>query len=308
MNWEAFRGKRVFLTGGSGFIGKWLIKRFMEKNHELHLKAELDILIRRESDARFWCEIRDIYDFDAADFLVEYGECSNFELKKSYDYFIHAAVPRGDMREWTDMHFEAGVADMAHVLSQAKKAGVKRFLFLSSGLVETDIEFSDPRYMYYVTKLAQEHLCGFFSKEMPSQIARIYSVLGYGMDPHYAATQFIQKALTNRGLEVEADIDILRNYIYIEDLVDQLWAITAGAEPPKNGPFECCGDEPISLWALATGIADYFKIKLTFTNERQKSAEHYVLSKPTLPVQTDFKTAIAKTCEMYQRHHDQSLL
>jgi UDP-glucuronate decarboxylase len=303
VNWEAFRGKRVFLTGGSGFIGKWLIKRFIEKNQELNLDAQLYVLVRFESLHKLLMGLKEICPHSYSNTLIPIlGDCVSFETAGPYDFFIHGAIPRGDMREWTDTHFETGVGDMAHVLSQAKKAGVKRFLFLSSGLVDTDIQPGDPRYLYYVTKLAQENLCTFFQKEMPAYIARIYSVLGYGMDSHYAAYQFIQQAIENREVTYTGTHPPKRSYVYVEHLADSIWNLLVMEKPPLRTHLL---GQNIHLDVLASKIAAHFKVPFKTIDGPMVHDRYTLKHSSSYP---GFEDAIAKTCEMYQRHYDQSLL
>ena len=44
--WESFRGKSIFLTGGTGFFGKWLLESFLYVNEKLALNATITILTR----------------------------------------------------------------------------------------------------------------------------------------------------------------------------------------------------------------------------------------------------------------------
>ena len=44
--WKSLRGERIFLTGGTGFIGKWLIESFMHANKRFHLGASMHVLSR----------------------------------------------------------------------------------------------------------------------------------------------------------------------------------------------------------------------------------------------------------------------
>src|SRR4051812_18060877 len=45
-DWARLRGARIFLTGGSGFVGCWLLETFLHANDRLNLDASIVVLTR----------------------------------------------------------------------------------------------------------------------------------------------------------------------------------------------------------------------------------------------------------------------
>ena len=44
--WDRLRGQRLLITGGTGFIGKWLLASFLLANRKLKLSAKVVVLSR----------------------------------------------------------------------------------------------------------------------------------------------------------------------------------------------------------------------------------------------------------------------
>src|SRR5260221_10953226 len=45
-NWPKLAGKRIFMTGGTGFIGRWMLSALADANQRHGLGVEIDVLTR----------------------------------------------------------------------------------------------------------------------------------------------------------------------------------------------------------------------------------------------------------------------
>src|ERR1700744_6607779 len=87
--WEPVRGQRIFITGGTGFFGCWLVESFCHINRELALNASITVLSRRPD--RFIAKVPHL----AADSHVQLlaGDVRDFAFPEgSFPFVIHAAT------------------------------------------------------------------------------------------------------------------------------------------------------------------------------------------------------------------------
>lgn len=249
--WDELRGRRIFITGGTGFFGKWLVETFVHANRTFGLDAEAVVLSRatRTSPHR---EVSFVQ-----------GDVRTFDFPTgSFSHVVHAAttssapVPDDEMRSTI-------VDGTRRVLDFAASRGARKLLFTSSGAVygrqPLDMTHIPETYMgapdtvYGRGKLMAEHLCT--QSDLDVKIARCFAFAGphLPLDAHFAVGNFIRDALAGGPIKVGGDGTPLRSYLYAADLAIWLWTILFKGE--SRQPHNVGSEDPISIADLAQAVA-----------------------------------------------------
>ena len=86
--WEEFRNEQIFITGGTGFFGCWLLETFGWANEKMGLNASV-VVLTRNADA-FRTRAPHLAANPAIHFWV--GDVENFEFPSGhYSYIVHAS-------------------------------------------------------------------------------------------------------------------------------------------------------------------------------------------------------------------------
>ncbi len=132
--WEQLRGKSIFVTGGTGFIGKWLLESFVRASDVLDLQARMTVLTR--DIGTFTDEHPRLARHPAIRYIE--GDVRDFTWpKETYYAVIHgAAQASAELNREYPLLMTRTITEGTHnVLEMAKDRGVRRFLFISSGAV-----------------------------------------------------------------------------------------------------------------------------------------------------------------------------
>ena len=189
--WEEVRGSRIFLTGGTGFFGCWLVESFCFVNRRLDLGAKATLLTRNPEGFAKKCPH---LASDAA-ITLHAGDVRNFLFPEGeYNYIIHAATDASG-KQTTESPLEilsAIIAGTERTLEFAVTHGAKKFLLTSTGAVYgkqpanlTHVPESytgapdpmDPSNVYAEGKRAAELFCALYQKtgRIECKIARCWA-------------------------------------------------------------------------------------------------------------------------------------
>ena len=133
--WEELRGKRLFITGGTGFFGCWLLESFAWVNDKLGLNASALVLTRNRE--AFQKKAPHLAGHPAIRFHV--GDVRDFNLPEGeFSHIIHAAATSARATfhgEDSLVKFDTVVGGTRHTLDFAVQCHAKKFLLTSSGVV-----------------------------------------------------------------------------------------------------------------------------------------------------------------------------
>ena len=261
---EALRGKSLFLSGGTGFFGKWLLAGLCHADAELGLGLRLTVLSRHP--AAFLRKHPEAASVSSLHF--EQGHVADFPLAgPPHDYIIHAAADTtafttdADERERS----RAIVAGTGHMLELAQKCGA-RLLNISSGAVygaaagqltgAKEDDYSPARAMtpYGEAKREAERLCEESSVDFVT--ARAFAFLGpyLPLDAHFAAGNFLRDAQRGGPILVRGDGTALRSYLHPADLV--VWLLRILLRGRHARAYNVGSDEIVTTAQLAHRIAE----------------------------------------------------
>jgi len=272
--WEELRGQRLFLTGGTGFFGCWLLETFLWANDKLDLGASAVVLTRNPE--AFAKKAPHLAGHPAVKLCA--GDVRSFVFPAgSFRYLVHAATESSTTLNAVDSlaMLETIVRGTERTLEFARRSGVEKFLLTSSGAVygPQPAELSrlpegyhgapDPADLgsaYGEGKRVAEHLCAVYHDRfgLQTKIARCFAFLGpyLPLDVHFAAGNFLRDGLRGGPIRVQGDGTPWRSYLYAVDLAIWLWSILSRGEPCR--PYNVGGDQAVTIGELAQQVATHF--------------------------------------------------
>ena len=271
-SFKQLNNSHLFLTGGTGFIGTWLLKAIAFVNETKQAHIEVTILTRNPQ--AFAQKHPDLAEnpllhfikgdvLTLADVMPVHGA--------PFTHLIHAATDASaDLNENNPLQmFDTVVFGTRQVLDFAVKQKISQVLYLSSGAVYGQQgantpyvdegalmapDCTNPKNTYAEAKRASEMLCAIYGKQFGLQItiARIFALLGplLNLDIHFAAGNFIRDAMAGKKITVSGDGRPERSYLYPTDLIVWLLAILTDGAP--GTAYNVGSQEAISIADLAS--------------------------------------------------------
>jgi len=328
--WQNLRGKRIFLTGGTGFFGIWLLESFIRANADFDLQAQLVVLSRDLS--AFAIKAPHLVAHSAIQWVQ--GDVRSFEFPAGrFDFVIHGAMTTASEtfhKAQSPMDkYDLIVGGARRVLDFTLQSAAHKLLLISSGPtygrqptgmthisedycgapLTTDIQFDFS--ILGEAKRVAELMSSIYAQEYGLQvaIARCFSFVGpyLPLDLHYAIGNFIRNVLCQQPIRVSGDGTPIRTYQYISDTINWLWTLLLAN---VQGIYNVGSDQAYSIAELAHLVAKVADLSESVVFEKQimpnSVTQLYVpaITKAQqelgLECRVDLTTAIAKTLQFYR--------
>lgn len=292
-----FRGARLFMTGGTGFVGKWFLSSIVHANQRADARIIVDVLTR--DPERFRREVPHLA--AGSDVHLLRGDIvTRPPLPRRYDGVIHAATPASAALN------QADPGAMLHTIVEGGRCALEiasrcagiPFLFTSSGAVygrqPTGLVLMDENYSgapnqldvhsaYGEGKRTTELQCAIAaSAGTSSVIARMFAFVGpyLPIDQHFAIGNFVRNAIQGETIQIAGDGSPFRSYLYASDMISWLWAVLARGR--VNRAYNVGSEDAVDIEGLARLVANSVRPALGVTIAKERDAsrppERYVPS------------------------------
>ncbi len=272
---EELRGEHLFLSGGTGILGTWLLEliKVLNESHGFDIRVTAYSRHARDFSSR-WPHLGEVKNF-----RFEEGDIRYFtELPCDVRYIIHAAA-------FTDRRLIAsqpgavaevnGVGTMRILRAAHLLEHVQKFVLLSSGLVSgaqpwdlprVDESFAGPlrcndvNAVYAESKRFAEVVAQSAVSEtkLPVVTLRPFAFVGpyQSLQLPWAVTDFIRDSFTGGPIRIMGDGATVRSLMYASDFA--FWVLAALAKGHPRETYNIGSPEPVDLLSLAKMITQSF--------------------------------------------------
>ena len=265
---------KILVTGAAGFIGSAVCRRLLERGDEVvgldNINDYYDPKLKYGRLARLgisredvaWYKFSKSFGYDNFQFIR-----MNLEDKQamqmlfangSFDAVINLGAQAGVRYSITnpDAYIESNIDGFINVLEGCRHNHVKHLVYASSSSVyglNGKVPFSEhdgiahPVSLYAATKKSNELMAHAYSKlyNLPTTGLRFFTVYGPWGRPDMSPFLFIDAIMHDRPIKVFNNGDMLRDFTYIDDIVEGIVRIL-DVIPEGNKDWDESNPDPAS--------------------------------------------------------------
>lgn len=260
--WKGLREQSLFITGGTGFVGKWLLECLLYAGRELRLGLTLTVLTRDPD--RFAATSAHLA--TAPSVALVRGDVLDFEFPAGrFSSVIHAALPVAPPQSGSGELQRLAEAGARRVCEFAASRGAGRLLHISSGAVygaqqgpeplaedaawnEADVDNDYTRAKRIAETVVGQHW------PLDVVVARCFAFIGPGLLPSSgaAAAQFIEAAANGQHIIVQGTGEAVRTYQYASDMAR--WLLSCLVLGASGRAYNIGSDADLTIGRLASEV------------------------------------------------------
>lgn len=253
-NIEGLYSKKILITGGSGFFGKWILQTLLFLNKMQNANIKITSITRNKSNLAPFL-------IDPAITWIEQDIINPIQINESFDYILHLATDADKDRLDNARFIQEIIVGTQNVLDLSNKN--TKILLTSSGAVYGQmpdypvtedyygkIDINQHNSFYAEGKRIAEMLLLDHKNKQTGNIARCFAFYGEYISKKYAISSFIEKAKRNEDIIIN-NPNAVRSYMHAKDLTICLLKI---AQLQTSDIYNVGSDEPITILELAEKI------------------------------------------------------
>ncbi len=249
---------KILITGAKGYIGSHLVNE-LAKDNSVHLFCVCNSTPFAEVEANNVTYLK--ADLSTDDFIKE--------LPEKIDVIIHLAQSNNyrNFPEMAEDIFNVNIRSTQLLLHWSIKAGVKKFIFSSTGNVYkqqnkllSESDLCEPNSYYGASKYAAEQIIKPYQKYFNVTLLRIFGVYGPGQK-NMTVPNIINKVVTNEEISLANNEGLFFTPLYIDDCVLMIIQILKATFQAQNNVYNISGNEKVHLGILVEIISQITSVK-----------------------------------------------
>jgi len=280
----------ILVTGAAGFIGSHVSKYLCKKNYKVYgLDNISDYYDKRlKLDRLKWIKNKN-FTFDQID-LLDKKNLDIFISKNNFDLVIHLAAQPGVVYSIENpfAYIENNIMAYLNLLEICKKKKINNIIYASSSSVygknnkapfEESQKTNSPLTVYSATKITDEHISHVYSNLFSINFVglRFFTVFGPWGRPDMSPYIFIKKIFNNSIITLFDKGNGIRDYTYIDDVVEAIYLIVKDFDKkkqlPKNKVYNIGLGQPISTKNFLKLIEKLTKKKARVKLEKKRKGD-----------------------------------
>lgn len=315
---KRIKGLNILVTGATGFIGSHLAERLLAE------KPENIVCIYRENNPKSYFQTKKISEkvtlasCDIKDFRRILDVMTKYEIDIVFHLAAQAIV--GIAYRNPKETLESNILGTANILEACRMKGdLKAIVVASSDKAygkTTDLPYDEQTplagdHPYDVSKSAADLISQAYFKtySLPATVARFGNVFGPGdLNFNRIMPGIFKAIIEKRNLLVRSDGKMIREYIYVKDVVDGYLKLAQNINKTKGEAFNFGSKNIFSVLEVIKKIEQILKIKVKYKilniakNEIPKQYLNWTKAKKMLEwqPQTNFQTGIKESFKWYR--------